>query len=31
LYGKRHRENDLPAVEGADGDKEWYWNGQFIK
>jgi hypothetical protein len=28
LNGKLHRDNDLPAVEWVDGDKEWYQNGQ---
>jgi len=27
--GKRHREEDLPAVIHADGSKYWYKNGQF--
>jgi hypothetical protein len=26
--GKIHRDNDLPAKEGADGNKEWYLNGR---
>ena len=28
LNGKLHRENDLPAIEGVNGDKEWYQNGK---
>lgn len=30
-YGmyKRHRENDLPAVEYDDGSKEWWSNGKY--
>ena len=28
LNGKRHRENDLPAVEHPNGDKEWFLNGK---
>ena len=26
--GKRHRDGGLPAIEYADGGKEWYVNGQ---
>ena len=26
--GKLHRENDLPAIEWLNGDKEWYLNGK---
>jgi hypothetical protein len=29
--GKRHRGGDLPAVEYADGYKEWYRDGMRIK
>jgi hypothetical protein len=29
--GLRHRENDKPAVEYADGGKIWYIDGKFIK
>lgn len=29
--GLLHRENDLPAVEYYDGEKEWYIRGRFIK
>ena len=29
--GQRHRDNDLPAVEYADGSKFWHQNGTFIK
>ena len=25
--GKYHRDNDLPAIEYADGSKEWYQHG----
>ena len=25
--GQRHRDNDLPAVEGTDGTKEYWING----
>ena len=28
LNGKRHRENDKPAIEWADGYKEWWVNGK---
>jgi antitoxin component YwqK of YwqJK toxin-antitoxin module len=28
LNGKRHRENDLPAIEFANGYKAWYINGK---
>lgn len=28
LHGKRHRDNDLPAVENANGDKAWYVDGR---
>ena len=28
LDGKLHRENDKPAVERADGTKEWWYNGR---
>jgi hypothetical protein len=26
--GEYHRDNDLPAIENADGDNEWYVNGK---
>jgi len=26
--GKRHRDNDLPAIEHSNDDKEWYINGE---
>ena len=26
--GKLHRENGLPAIEWANGDKEWFLNGK---
>jgi hypothetical protein len=29
--GKRHRDNDQPAVILANGIKQWYQNGEFIK
>jgi hypothetical protein len=29
--GLRHRENDKPAVEWKNGEKEWYINDKFIK
>ena len=28
LYGCTHRENDLPAIEYFNGDKEWYYHGK---
>jgi hypothetical protein len=28
VKGEIHRDNDLPAIEWYDGDKEWYQNGQ---
>ena len=27
LNGKRHRDNDLPAIVYKDGSKQWFWNG----
>ena len=29
--GKLHRDNDLPAIEWADVEKEWWINGVFKK
>ena len=26
--GKRHRDNDLPAIEYKDGSREWYQDGK---
>jgi antitoxin component YwqK of YwqJK toxin-antitoxin module len=26
--GQLHRENDLPAIEHSNGDKEWWINGE---
>jgi antitoxin component YwqK of YwqJK toxin-antitoxin module len=28
--GRLHRDNDLPAIECADGTKYWYQNGELI-
>ena len=26
--GQLHRDNDLPAIEWTNGNKEWYFNGK---
>jgi hypothetical protein len=31
VNGKLHRNNDLPAIEYANGDKEWYINGKLSR
>jgi hypothetical protein len=31
LFGKLHRENDLPAIEWDGGSNWWYLNDKFVK